>query len=175
MIENEQIVDVSTPRPSALQPVEQPPGDEPETAVDTGAEAAFAGASSPHEYRFDVLPGVEFDDAYMADEQGIRQALHAEGIPAGIASLGHMLIQNAVRNGLPDDARLELARRTGAAELQRRHGEGAAQVIAAAKRVFDRLDARDPRLGDLLANTGVASDPNFIESLARLSGVRGGR
>lgn len=177
MIENEQSIDVSTPRPSALAPTPAPaaPSDEPPTAVDEGAEAAFAGPASPFEYRFDRIGGAEYSDSDMQAEQAIRQALHAEGIPTGVASLGHMLVQNAARNGLPDDAALEMGRRTGEAELSRRHGASAPQIIAAAKKVFDRLDARDPRIGDMLVNTGVANDPNFIESLARLAGVRGGR
>lgn len=177
MIANEQTVDVSTPRPSVLAPAPAPaaPSDEPPTAVDEGAEAAFAGPATPFEYRFDVLPGAEFDAAYMTDERAVRAALHAENIPTGTAHLAHHMIQRAVRNGLPDDAALELARRTGEAELQRRHGASAPQIIAAAKKVFDRLDARDPRIGDMLVNTGVANDPNFIESLARFAGVRGGR
>lgn len=177
MLTSEEVIDVSTSRPSVLspQPAAPAPSDEPETAVDLGAEAAFAGPASPHEYRFDPIGSGEYTDADMKAEQSIRAALHAEGIPTGVASLGHMLIQNAVRNGLPDDASLEMGRRTGEAELARRHGDGAAQIIAAARKVFARLDARDPRIGDLLVNGGVANDANFIESLARLHGVRGGR
>lgn len=179
MFENEQSIDISTPRPSALAPTPAPsPSDEPPTpptAVDTGAEAAFAGPASPFEYRFDRIGSAEYSDSDMADEQGIRAALHAEGIPTGVASLGHMLLQNAVKNGLPDDASLEMGRRTGEAELARRHGDGAAQIIASARAVFARLDKRDPRIGDMLVNSGVANDVNFIESLARLAGVRGGR
>ncbi len=177
MIENEQSIDVSTPRPSALAPTPAPaaPSDEPPTAVGTGAEAAFAGAESPFAYRFDPLPGAEVDDSYMADEQGIREALHAEGVPVGTASLGFMLVEQAMRNGPPDDVTLELGRRTGEAELARRHGDGAAQIIASARKVFAKLDARDSRLGDMLCASGVASNPDFIEALARLQGVRGGR
>lgn len=177
MIENEQSIDVSTPRPSALAPTPAPaaPSDTPETAVDTGAEAAFAGPASPFEYRFDRIGSAEYSDDDMLAEAGIRAALHAEGIPTGVASLGHMLLQNAVKNGLPDDASLEMGRRTGEAELARRHGDGAAQIIASARAVFARLDKRDPRIGDMLVNSGVANDVNFIESLARLAGVRGGR
>ncbi|GIK45982.1 MAG: hypothetical protein BroJett012_18850 [Betaproteobacteria bacterium] len=175
MIENEEVIDLGS-RPSALAPTPAPsPDDEPPTAVDVGAEAAFAGPASPFAYHFDTLPGAEVDDGYMADEQGIRQALHAEGIPTGVASLGHMLLQNAVKNGLPDDASLEMGRRTGEAELARRHGEKAQEVIRQARAVFSRLDKRDSRLGDMLVNSGVASNPNFIEALARLHGVRGGR
>lgn len=179
MLENEpQSIDVSTPQPgSALvpTPAAPTPNDEPATAVDIGAEAAFAGAESPFAYRFDPLPRAEVDDVYMKDEMGIREALHAEAIPTGTAHLAHHLIQQATRNGPPDDATLELGRRQGQAEIERRHGASAPQIIAAAKKVFDRLDARDPRIGDMLVNTGVANDPNFIESLARLAGVRGGR
>lgn len=177
MIENEQTVDVSTPRPSVLAPAPAPaaPSDEPPTAVDEGAEAAFAGPASPFEYCFDRIGSAEYSDADMQAEQAIRQALHAEGIPTGTAHLAHHMIQRAVRNGLPDDATLELGRRTGEAELQRRHGASAPQIIAAAKKVFDRLDKRDPRIGDMLVATGVASSADFIESLARLAGVRGGR
>lgn len=179
MLENEPQTIDATPRPgSAFAP--QPaaaatPSDEPANAVDEGAEAAFAGPASPFEYRFDRIGSAEYSDSDMADEQGIRAALHAEGIPTGVASLGHMLLQNAVKNGLPDDATLEMGRRTGEAELQRRHGDGAAQIIASARAVFARLDKRNPAIGDMLANSGVANDANFIESLARLAGVRGGR
>lgn len=177
MLTSEEVIDVSTSRPSVLspQPAAPAPSDEPETAVDLGAEAAFAGPASPHEYRFDPIGSGEYTDADMKAEQSIRAALHAEGIPTGVASLGHMLIQSVARNGLPDDATLELGRRQGQAEIERRHGASAPQIIAAAKAVFDRLDRRDPRLGDLLVNSGVASNPNFIEALARLHGVRGGR
>lgn len=174
MLENEDVVDIGMPQAGA-PPAAPSPSDEPPTAVDTGAEQAFAGPASPFEYHFDALPGAEVDDGYMADEQGIRAALHAEGVPVGTASLGHMLLQNAVKTGLPDDASLELARRTGEAELARRHGDGAAQIIDQARKVFARLDARDPRIGDMLVNSGVASNANFIESLARLQGVRRGR
>lgn len=176
MLENEpQSIDVSTPQPgSALVPTPAvpTPDDGPATAVDIGAEAAFAGPASPHEYRFDPIGSVEYTDADMMAERGIREALHAEGIPTGVASLGHMLIQNAVRNGLPDDAALEMGRRTGEAELSRRHGGRAPEVIAAARQVFDRLDRRNPAIGDALVNSGVANDPSFIEALARLAGVR---
>ena len=175
MIENEEVIDLGS-RPSALAPTPAPsPDDEPPTAVDTGAEAAFAGPTSPFEYRFDTLPGAEVDDGYMADEQGIREALHAEQVPTGIADLGHYLVQQAVKNGLPDDASLEMGRRGGEAELARRHGEKAQEVIRQARAVFARMDKRDPRIGDMLANSGVASNPDFIEALARLHGVRGGR
>ncbi len=177
MIENEQSIDVSTPRPSALAPTPAPaaPSDEPQTAVDTGAEAAFAGPTSPFEYRFDQIGSAEYSDEDMQAEQGIRAALHAEGIPTGVASLGHMLLQQAVKNGLPDDASLEMGRRTGEAELTRRHGEKAQEVIRQARAVFSRLDKRNPAIGDMLVNSGLANDANFIESLARLAGVRGGR
>lgn len=171
MIENEEVIDLGAPATGA------PPGtpaDEPPTAVDTGAERAFEGAAAPHLYSFDVLPGAEVDEAYMADEQGIRAALHAEGIPTATASLGHMLVQQAVRNGLPDDATLEAGRSKGMEELEQRHGANAPQIIADAKAVFTRLDTRDPRLGDLLVNSGVANDPDFVEALARLGRVRGG-
>ena len=173
MIENEEVIDLGS-RPSALAPTPAPaaPSDEPETAVDAGAEQAFAGPASPAAYAFDRLPGAEVDDGYMADEQGIRQALHAEGIPTGIAGLGHYLVQQAMRNGLPDDVTLELGRRQGQAELARRHGDGAAQIIASARAVFARLDKRDSRLGDMLVNSGVASNPDFVESLARLARAR---
>lgn len=177
MIENEQTVDVSTPRPSVLAPAPAPaaPSDEPPTAVDEGAEAAFAGPATPFEYRFDRIGGAEYSDSDMQAEQAIRQALHAEAIPTGTAHLAHHLIQQATRNGPPDDATLELGRRQGQAELDRRHGASAPQIIAAAKKVFDRLDARDPRIGDMLVATGVANSPDFIEALARFAGVRGGR
>lgn len=177
MLTSEEVIDVSTSRPSVLspQPAAPSPSDEPPTAVDTGAEAAFAGPASPFEYRFDRIGSGEYSDEDMQAEQGIREALHAEGIPTGTAHLAHHLIQQATRNGPPDDATLELGRRQGQAELSRRHGASAPQIIAAAKAVFDRLDRRDPRLGDLLVNSGVASNPNFIEALARLHGVRGGR
>lgn len=176
MLTSEEVIDVSTSRPSVLspQPAAPSPSDEPPTAVDTGAEAAFAGPASPFEYRFDRIGSGEYTDADMMAERGIRQALHAERIPTGVASLGHMLIQNAVRNGLPDDATLELGRRQGQAEIERRHGASAPQIIARAKQVFDRIDARDPRIGDMLVNSGVASNADFIEALARLAGVRGG-
>ena len=177
MLENEpQSIDVSTPQPgSALvpTPAAPTPNDEPATAVDIGAEAAFAGPASPHEYRFDPIGSGEYTDADMKAEQSIRAALHAEGIPTGVASLGHMLIQSVARNGLPDDATLELGRRQGQAEIERRHGASAPQIIARAKQVFDRIDARDPRIGDMLVNSGVANDPDFVEALARLGRVRG--
>ena len=86
-----------------------------------------------------------------------------------------MLVEQAMRNGPPDDVTLELGRRTGEAELGRRHGDGAAQIIASARKVFAKLDARDSRLGDMLCASGVASNPDFIEALARLAGVRGSR
>jgi len=178
MLENEPQTIDATPRPgSALAPTPAPaaPSDEPQTAVDTGAEAAFAGAESPFAYRFDPLPGAEVDDVYMKDELGIREALHAEGVPVGTASLGFMLVEQAMRNGLPDDTTIEMSRRSGEAELSRRHGGRAPEVIAAARQVFDRLDKRNPAIGDVLVNSGVANDPNFIEALARLAGVRGGR
>ncbi len=176
MIENEEVIDLGS-RPSALAPTPAPaaPSDEPETAVDTGAEQAFAGPASPAAYAFDRIGSAEYSDEDMQAEQGIRQALHAEGIPIGIAGLGHYLVQQAMRNGPPDDVTLELGRRQGQAELARRHGDGAAQIIASARAVFSRLDKRDPRIGDMLVNSGVANDVNFIESLARLHGVRGGR
>jgi len=176
MLENEPQTIDATPRPGsafAPQPAAAPtPSDEPATAVDTGAEAAFAGPASPHEYRFDPIGSGEYTDADMMAERGIREALHAEGIPTGVASLGHMLIQDAVRNGIPDDTTLEMSRRSGEAELSRRHGGRAPEVIAAARQVFDRLDKRNPAIGDVLVNSGVANDPNFIEALARLAGVR---
>ena len=175
MIENEEVIDLGS-RPSALAPTPAPsPDDEPPTAVDTGAELAFAGPASPHEYRFDRIGSAEYSDDDMQAEQGIRAALHAEGIPTGVASLGHMLLQQAVKNGLPDDASLEMGRRGGEAELARRHGEKAQEVIRQARAVFSRLDKRNPAIGDMLVNSGVANDANFIESLARLAGVRGGR
>lgn len=177
MLENEQSIDVSTHRPSALAPTPAPaaPSDEPPTAVDVGAAAAFAGPASPAAYAFDRIGGAEYSDDDMRAEQGIRAALHAEGIPTGVASLGHMLLQQAVKNGLPDDVTLEMSRRTGEAELARRHGEKAQEVIRQARAVFSRLDKRDPRIGDMLVNSGVANDPSFIEALARLHGVRRGR
>lgn len=175
MIENEQSIDVSTPRPSALAPAPAAPSDGPPTAVDIGAEAAFAGPASPFEYRFDRIGIAEYSDSDMQAEQGIREALHAEQVPTGIADLGHYLVQQAVKNGLPDDASLEMGRRGGEAELARRHGEKAQEVIRQARAVFARMDKRDPRIGDMLANSGVASNPDFIEALARLHGVRGGR
>lgn len=167
----EQIIDAGMPAAGA--PPATAAGDEPATAVDTGAEAAFAGPESPHEYRFDQIGSGEYAVEDMQAEQGIRQALHAEGIPTGVASLGHMLIQQAVRNGLPDDASLEMSRRAGESELARRHGDKAQEVIAQARQVFARLDKRNPRIGDILTASGVASNPDFIEALARLAGVRG--
>lgn len=174
MLTNEEVVDLGMPQ-AGTPPAAPSPSDEPPTAVDTGAEAAFAGPASPFEYRFDRIGSAEYSDSDMQAEQDIRTALHAEGIPTGVASLGHMLLQNAVKNGPLDDASLEMGRRTGEAELQRRHGDGAAQIIASARAVFSRLDKRDSRLGDMLCASGVASNPDFIEALARLHGVRGGR
>ncbi len=86
-----------------------------------------------------------------------------------------MLVQQAVRNGLPTDADLEFSRRSGEAELARRHGDKAQEVIAQARQVFARLDKRNPAIGDILTASGVASNADFIEALARLGGVRGGR
>jgi mono/diheme cytochrome c family protein len=93
--------------------------------------------------------------------------LHAEGIPTGVASLGHMLLQQAVKNGLPDDASLEMGRRTGEAELARRHGEKAQEVIRQARAVFSRLDKRDPRIGDML----VTGKKIYFERCAGCHGV----
>lgn len=166
----EQVIDAGMPPAGA--PPATAAGDEPPTAVDQGAEAAFAGPASPHEYRFEQIGGAEYSDDDMRAEQGIRQALHSEAIPTGIASLGHMLIQQAVRNGLPTDADLEFSRRSGEAELARRHGDKAQEVIAQARQVFARLDKRNPAIGDILTASGVANDPNFVEALARLAGVR---
>ena len=170
MLEAEHVVDLGMPQAERARLATE----REQTAVDVGAEAAFAGPASPFEYRFDRIGSAEYSDDDMQAEQGIREALHAEQIPAGIASLGHMLLQQAVKNGLPDDASLEMGRRQGQAELARRHGDGAAQIIASARAVFSRLDKRNPAIGDLLVNSGVANDANFIESLARLAGVRGG-
>ncbi len=171
MLTSEEVIDLGAPATGAPPAT---PADEPPTAVDTGAERAFEGAAAPHLYAFEQIGSAPYTDDDMQAEQGIRAALHAEGIPTATASLGHMLVQQAVRNGLPDDAALESARGKGMEVLEHRHGANAGKIIADAKAVFDRLDARDPRLGDLLVNSGVASNPNFIESLARLHGVRKG-
>jgi hypothetical protein len=156
------------------KPAEQPirengvmePGDPGEAEANA---AAFAPPASPHHY--DVTPiyeGKEPSDEDMADQIGIQQALHAEGVPTFAVGIAVNVMAQALKDGLPDAAGLERSRSSCINELTSRHGENARQIIADASKVFQRLDARDSRIGDMLCNTGAANDPHLVETLARL-------
>lgn len=144
------------------------PGD---PGFDEANAELFAGPDAPHRYVDAITPiygGKEPTDQDLNDQIGIQASLHAEGVPTFVVSTAVNVMAQALKNGLPDEAAIQSSIASCTRELERRHGAGAQQILADARKVFERLDKRDSRIGDILSNTGVINNPQLIETLARL-------
>lgn len=132
------------------------------------ADDWLSAPHAPDAYNFRISSAPEPSEADFTEQTEIKQALHAEGVPGFAVDVAVDVITRRLETGAPDEAALEQSMRDGAAELQRRHGAKAQEIINAARSMFQRLDARDPRIGDYLHISGAANDPHLIETLARL-------
>lgn len=145
------------------------PGDGIVRAKDEpSAQEWLAPPREAHEYNFHGLQVEKPEHAALQSE--IAAALHSEGVPQFAVAAVCDVIGTSVERGLPDDEALERSMLTGRAELELRHGkERAEQMIAAAAKTFERLDKRDPRIGDWLCGSGAGNSAYVIETLSRLA------
>lgn len=142
----------------------------PDTTPDQSEQADdwLSPPRSADAYSFRLSSESEQSEADFREQTEIKQALHGEGVPGFAVDVAVDVITRRLESGMPDEAALAQSMRDGAAELQRRHGAKAQEIINAARSMFQRLDARDPRIGDYLHVSGAANDPHLIETLARL-------
>lgn len=122
----------------------------------------------PWEYNLRPLSGEKATDGEITDILRIGQALHTAEVPVFAVRVAQSIMQDNVRNGLPNAATIDAMIASGKAELSRKYGADAPALIADAKAVFDRLNAVDPAIGTMLANTGAINNPLMIETLANL-------
>jgi len=136
-----------------------------------GNDSMYAPPQGPHAYEFTVTRDFTPSDADFAEEIEIRQALHEESFPTFAAAVVDQALANIVRSAQREGLNI-YAGESGVAhctaELTRRHGAQARALIADAGKTFAQLDARNPKIGDLLANTGAGNVPEVVELLGRL-------
>lgn len=154
-------------RPSAAAPDVSTLLAPAEHGIDGFAEGPLAEAPrGVWEYDF-ALYGPDATDEQLALELGMKTALYEAEVPTFLASFGRVIVERNISEGLQAWTSPERIASTRE-ELEQRHGEaGAKQIIAEAKKVFDRLDAKSADLGDLLCNSGAVNCPDFLETLAR--------
>lgn len=143
---------------------------DPDAAPDQSEQADdwLSPPRSADAYDFHLSSAPEQTEADFKEQTEIKQALHGEGVPGFAVDVAVDVITRGLESGVPDETALAQSMRDGAAELQRRHGAKAQEIINAARSMFQRLDARDPRIGDYLHLSGAANDPHLIETFARL-------
>jgi hypothetical protein len=132
---------------------------------EANAQAFGTPPAGPWEYNIQMP-----DVADSRIELDMRQALFDEGIPLFVVGVANRVIEQNTKAGIVGDlTRIEGMKESARAELTRRHGEAAEQIIANASSLFQRLDKRNPVVCDLICTSGMGVDPNFIESLARVA------
>lgn len=145
--------------------------------VDPRIAEAAAPASSPNEYAFEHLPGVDFISDEARGE--LRGDLFAMGMPAPLAGmavreferLGRSGVVTADRDGRPQVAeRAILAARDA---IYRQHGPDAPGIIADAAKFIDALKAAHPKWADDI--DALCASPAVIMSAALHSRATGGR
>ena len=103
----------------------------------------------------------------------IRNALAAEGIPVPIGNeMARRWNAVADREYSPEELELTSAREMSA--LQRLYGDQLPEIINLARSEADRLIARLPWIGDVLASTPLGSDSWVISTLANIASARRG-
>lgn len=133
--------------------------------MDVAREAAFAPARGAWEYDLQLF-GPNQTAEQTAAMMGLQEALYASGMPPYLArTLRAYGERNAQRGGNLGDPEAMIA--SGTAELERRHGSDAAQIIKDAQQAFALIDERSPAIADALCESGLASDPEAIAALAR--------
>lgn len=140
-----------------------------EAAYPTGAAGAqtnaevFGPPADPEGYGIEAGPDATEEQRQEVTE--IKQALFAEGVPNLVAEFAGQLFE---RNGALTEDVLTKRRLEGWAELERRHGAKAPEILADGKKLYDALVARSASLEYLLESCGAGSDAGFIETLARV-------
>ncbi|MFZ5558684.1 MAG: hypothetical protein ACOZDY_18545 [Pseudomonadota bacterium] len=153
---------------AAAYPERQGTGDaQPPERLPEGAEW-LARPATPAGYDFSALrSGPEPSPQERELSAEIAQALHAEGVPAAVVDVAVQVMARNVRQGLPDDEALEHARLAAQAELELRHGDQAGAILASARKLYERLEQRDPRIAELIDLTGAGNSAWLIESMSR--------
>lgn len=134
-----------------------------EPTLEAAASDAFAPPKSLSAYDFSPLYArTPATDADLADQLGIQRCLFEAGIPVFAVNAAIAAMAQSIKNGPPsiDGGRIE---------LERRHGSEAARaIINDAGKLFAKLDALDPRIGDALANTGAVNSAYLLQTMATL-------
>jgi len=135
-------------------------------------QAAFAGPSSPTDYRFTNDPDFRPTAETMQADAEWRQALHAEAVPVSIATEVQRLLSAGLKNP-PTEAQLELGRQAGEAALARVWGDSKARNLEVAKGELQRISARRPEIIPALVQSGVANSPWLAQTLYNMAKARG--
>lgn len=158
--------------PEPAEDAAPPKAEEPKAAPTLQADESAPMADAPRgpwEYETPLFEGSYATDENLAIETGIKEALYKAELPPFVWNRAHMLVMHNFKEGISGDHERIAAGRTAClAELDRRNGANAKQIIADASKVVNRLDDASLDIGDILANSGALVDADFIETLARV-------
>lgn len=136
--------------------------------VQDAGEEWLARPSSIDDYDFSALVTEEPTAEQRALQIELKNALHAEGVPVHAVGVAMNVMAHNLKSGLPDERALEHSKLATKSELELRYGDKSAEILAAAGKMYERLEKRDPRIADLLDASGASNSVWMVETLARL-------
>lgn len=131
---------------------------------------AFGGLIEPREYEF-PMPPASLEPIDLAEQQEIRSAMAASGIPR---ELGNEMARrwNTALMKPQDEAALQLGMRQVEAQLRQTYGSEADEVIRLARKEAARIAKRVPSVKAMIEQTQLGNDAWLIGTLANIARAR---
>jgi hypothetical protein len=140
--------------------------------VDEFTFAAFQGAKSPAEYRFEQpLPGTDLKTD-MAQEIEIRGIFHAAEVPPAIGTEVAKLWNRAAASP-PTEAQLEVSRQQCEQTLAKAWGADFSKNLGIAMAEVQRISAGNPKLIGMLEQSGIGNSAWLCQTLLHMAKARG--
>jgi len=166
-------LNLAEPAALALDPVEQEAARilaEEERQSDILAFATPPGTIAG--YAFEPPPrGVEQS---IAQELAIRTLLKDSGVPAPVGAEANRLWNQALQ-APPSEIDRTLQAKSAQLVLEQAWGPDFEKNLEAARREFRQMAARDPRIVDMVDQSGIGNSPYLIRALHNMARARGAK
>lgn len=163
------------PNPEAAPEQDEPPAPDPAAAANSeflAVEMASAYQPPRGSYEYEGLLHERMSAEEISEGMALGQAMFNAGVPVALAHQLRDIGQRLQREGRSEDGEGEKAR--GMAELERRHGAEAPEIVKLANMAYTHLRNEAPDVADALVEAGIGSDPDAIFALASWARANGG-
>ncbi|MBI2305761.1 MAG: hypothetical protein HYU78_00525 [Rhodocyclales bacterium] len=134
---------------------------------------AFGGLIDPREYEFPIPPA-SLEPIDLAEQQAIRSAMAASGIPR---ELGNEMAKrwNTALMKPQDEAALQVGMKEAEAQLRQTYGIDADEILRLARNEAARIAKRVPSVKAMLEQTQLGNDVWLAATLANIARAKLGK